>query len=151
MSTLCNEFPTFFTENLTLVSERVVVQWLVYIRCVCSNHLILNPRPIGGLGIEVQINETLVAKRKYNKGRHVEQRWLFGGVCPEQRRGFVQFVPDRSRATLDPIIMANIAPGSNIRSDGWSSYITNIGQPNQRSHIEELPVNPKYTHEAVSI
>ena len=98
----------------------------------------------------IQIDNLFVAKQK-NKRLKVEQRWLFGGVCPEQRRGFVQFVPDRSHATLDPIIMANIAPGSNIRSDGWSSYITNIGQPNQRSHIEELPVNPKYTHEAVSI
>ena len=134
-----------------MVSNRVVIQWFVYIRDVCTHHLILNPRPIGGLGIEVQIDETLVAKRKYNKGRIVKERWLFGGVCPEQRRGFVQFVPDRSRATLDPIIMKNIAPGSNIRSDGWSAYITNIGQPNERSHLVELPVNPKYTHEAVSI
>ena len=136
---------------MATVSNRVVVQWFVYFRDVCSNHLIRNPRQIGGEGIEVQIDESLVAKRKYNKGRHVEQRWILGGVCPIQKRGFVQFVPDRSRETLDPIIMKHIAPGSNIRSDGWSAYITNIGQPNQKSHIEELPVNPKYTHEAVSI
>ena len=111
----------------------------------------MNPRQIGGEGVEVQIDETLVAKRKYNKGRMVEQRWLVGGVCPVQRRGFVQFVPDRSRETLDPIIMQYIAPGSHIKSDGWSAYITNIGQPNERSHLMELPVNPPYTHEAVSI
>ena len=138
-------------ENLTLVSNRVVIQWFVYFRDVCTNHLILNPRQIGGVGIQVQIDETLIAKRKYNRGRHVEQRWLVGGVCPEQGRGFVQSVPDRSRVTLDPILMKHIAPGSNIRSDGWAAYITNIGQPNQKSHLEELPVNPKYTHEAVSI
>ena len=43
--------------------------------------------------------------RKFNRGWHLEQRWIFGGVCPEQGCGFIQFVPDRSRETLDPIIM----------------------------------------------
>ena len=90
---------------------------------VCKHHLILNPRPIGGLGIKIQIDKTLVAKQKFNKGRLVKERWLFGGVCPEQRCGFVQFVPDRSRAILDPIIMKIIAPGSNIKSNSWSTFL----------------------------
>ena len=93
------------------------------LRDVCKQHLILNPRPIGGLGIKIQIDETLVAKQKFNKGRLVKERWLFGGVCPEQGRGFVQFVPDRSRTTLDPITMKIIPPGSNIKSNSWSTSL----------------------------
>ena len=36
-------------------------------------------------------------------------------------------VPDRSRATLEPIIQQFILPGSHIMSDGWPAY-ANIPQ-----------------------
>ena len=38
-------------------------------------------------------------------------RWVFGGKCPIQNRGFVIPVPNRSAAVLEPLIMRHIAPG----------------------------------------
>ena len=52
-------------------------------------------------------------QRKYNRGHQVPQRWVFGGIC-EHGCGFLQEVPDRSAATLLPIIQRNIAPGTEI-------------------------------------
>ena len=48
---------------------------------------------VGSSGIDVQIDETSVAKQKFNKGLLVKERWLFDGVCPEQGRGFVCTIP----------------------------------------------------------
>ena len=51
---------------------------------------------IGGRGRTVEIDETLIARRKYNRGRLVEQQWLFGGIERETGRFFLELVPDRS-------------------------------------------------------
>ena len=56
-----------------------------------------------------------MSKRKYNIGHRIAQRWVFGGVC-QHGRGFLQTVPDRSAATLIPIIREHIAPGTIIHS-----------------------------------
>ena len=54
----------------------------------------------------VEIDESLglVARRKYNRGHRVPERWVFGGVDPETNIGFLQIVPDRSANSLLPII-----------------------------------------------
>ena len=46
-------------------------------------------------------------------------RWVFGGKCPVQNRGFAVTVDDRSAVTLEPLIMRFIAPGSIINHDLW--------------------------------
>ncbi|RUS81879.1 hypothetical protein EGW08_010349 [Elysia chlorotica] len=51
-------------------------------------------------------------------------------------RGFLELVPDRTAATLLPLIQRYIAPGSIINSDGWAAY----------NNIDTLPVNPPYQH-----
>ena len=38
-------------------------------------------------------------------------RWVFGGKCPLQQRGFVVPVPNRSAPVLEPLIMQFIAAG----------------------------------------
>ena len=68
---------------------------------------------IGGPGRVVEINESVIARRKYR----VPERWAFGGIDPESNLGFLVLVGDRSAATLLPLIQQFIAPGSNIHSD----------------------------------
>ena len=103
-------------------------------------------------------------KRKYNVGHQVKQRWVFGGIC-QHGCGFLQEVPDRTAATLLPIIQQNIAPGTEIHryslfksdsniiqiwfkselynfhfSDMWAAY----------NGIANLAVAPAYTHFTVN-
>jgi len=49
---------------LTGLSEKTVVQWFAYFRDVCSWWLVENTYQIGGPGHEVEIDESLIARRK---------------------------------------------------------------------------------------
>ena len=47
--------------------------------------------------------------------------------------GYVQIVPDRTAATLLPIIQAHVLPGTIIHSDMWSAYRRVQSLPNVAS------------------
>jgi len=94
------------------------------------------PRPyIGGAGLTEEIDESLFARRKYNRGRRVREQWVFGGICRETKDAFMYAVPDRTAAPLLPIIRACIRPGTHIMSDEWRAYgqignqLNIMGQP----------------------
>ena len=87
--------------------------------------------PIGGDGIVVEIDESLIVRRrKYNRGRLRQQVWLFGGIERVSKKRFV--IPllsgreeqplARDKDTLLPIIKKFILPGSTIVSDSWAAY-----------------------------
>ena len=116
-------------ENLEMNSE-ACVDWRSY----CSEvtlHWFSQQRPIGGDNIIVEIDETLICKRKHNTGRILNQLWLFGGIERESKKHFIvplqdledQSVP-RNRESLFPIIQKYIKPGSVIVSDCWKAYDT---------------------------
>ena len=56
------------------VSEVTIIQWYQYIRDVTSHHLLNNAYQIGGVGHIVEIDETLMSKRKHSVGRLPVQR-----------------------------------------------------------------------------
>jgi len=61
----------------------------------------------------VQIDESVMVRAKYNRGRqlHAQQQWVFGIYDPATKEGFIQMVEDRSAATLQPIIQRVVLPG----------------------------------------
>ncbi|GFO01221.1 hypothetical protein PoB_002772600 [Plakobranchus ocellatus] len=130
------KIPVHTCVTLTTLDKTTVIQWFQYFRDICSNWLITNPYQIGGPGLKVEIDESLVAKRKYNRGHHVEQRWVFGATCRQTGESFLQLIPDKTANTLLPIIRTRIAPGSIIHSDGNPSY----------NNIAHLPVVPPFRH-----
>jgi len=58
----------------------------------------------GEKGNIIEIDESCFFKRKNNKGRIQKQVWGLGVVERDTGRFFVQIVPNRSAATLIPII-----------------------------------------------
>ena len=86
---------------------------------------------IGGDNIIVEIDETLITRRKYNRGRALQQVWLFGGIERISKKRFVvplldensQPIP-RNKENLLKLIKKYIREGSTIYSDLWKAYDT---------------------------
>lgn len=104
------------------VAKDAVIDWNNYLREVCANTLICNPVIVGGPNTTVEIDESLFTRRKYAVGRVFPQQWVFGGICRETGECFMFTVPDRTAATLMPIIRTNILPGTTVLSDQWRAY-----------------------------
>ena len=126
--------------KLIQTSRETVCDYKRYCRDVCFNIVSeLITDQIGGHGLTVEIDESKFGKTKYHKGRYIKGQWIFGGICRETKQFFVTPVDKRDSATLIPIILSRIRPGSTIISDCWRSY-------NVLSELdfEHLTVNHKY-------
>ncbi len=128
------------TVDQTGVGEKTVYEWFGWYRDVCSTWLLNNPYKIGGIGVVVQVDESVVAYRKNHVGRVIPQKWVFGGYCKDQGIGFFEYVERRDAATLLPLIRKYVHPGSIICSDLWASY----------QQVANIPVNPPYQHGTVN-
>ena len=55
------------TVKLVGIDKKHVIYWHKKFRRVCRWWLARNPRQIGGLGVRVEIDEALIARRKYHR------------------------------------------------------------------------------------
>ena len=112
----------FVKRELSIASNSTIVDWYNFAREVCVTILEKDSQPIGGPGKVVEIDESKFGKRKYHRGRRVDGVWVFGGIERDSKKLFMVTVPDRSAATLIPIIKSYIIPGTKVLSDCWKSY-----------------------------
>ena len=104
-------------------STETVIDWYNYCREVCADRIMNHHAgPIGGPGTTVEIDESKFGKMKYHRGRQIEGKWVFGGLCRESKACFLVPVERRDKETLLPIIRAQILPGTRVMSDLWRSY-----------------------------
>ena len=160
-TTIMSIFPGRWSKTAALAYVRrfrqLVSASLVLFLADSDNHDIAHMEhesQIGGEGVMVQIDEvgrvrilvffvtffpndcsplfqSAFGKRKYNRGHHVETKWVFGGVeiVPDGQgrkcggHFFAVVVNDRSASTLLPKIRQFILPGSIIVSDGWAAFV----------------------------
>jgi transposase-like protein len=59
---------------------------------------------------------------KYNRGKYVDEQWVFGGVERGTGRCFLVVVKDRSEAKLLELIIKWIFTSTIILSDCWKAY-----------------------------
>jgi len=77
------------------IARQTAVNWASFCREVIYNALILNKQNLGGLGIEVEIDESKFGRRKYYKGHRVEGQWVFGMF--ERGTGRIVMIPVEKR------------------------------------------------------
>jgi len=110
-----------------LSSERLsyhsIADWQSYCREVCLEIISREtPTLIGGEGMTVEIHESKLIKRKYNKGQWVQ--WVLGGICRETNDVFLAVFPDNKHdaPTLLEIIERHVDKNSTVIMDCWRTY-----------------------------
>lgn len=92
-------------ECQTGISRKTIGIYFSYFRQVIYDNPIFEENQIGGEGIIVELDESKLAKRKYNRGHYVEGCWVLGGIeRTENKKTFFVPVEDRSATTLLPLI-----------------------------------------------
>jgi ISXO2-like transposase domain len=107
--------------------DNTCVDWVNYFRNVCMIHMRENgSRKIVGEGFTVEIDESMLRRRKNNKGRLTVDEsvgnWVFGGICRETKESFYKIVSDRTESTLMAELVDHVHSGTHVISDGWRAY-----------------------------
>lgn len=66
--------------SMSVAKPVALCNYYRFIREVIEDDLLANPVQIGGSRVIVEIGETKLEKRKYNRGNRVESAWVFGCV-----------------------------------------------------------------------
>jgi len=82
----------------------------------------------------------MLTKRKYHRGRLLNEQWVFGGICREDNQIFLELIPNSNSDTLSTCISKNIAFGTTILSDSWKGY----------SFLDEENFPQPYSHQSVN-
>lgn len=112
------------------IPNSTIARWFELFRdcLVSAARDLTSNQQIGGPGMVVQVDEALIGRRKYNRGRAMEGTWIVGMI---DSNGSVHFeiCPRRDRATLHALIQRSVLPGSDIHTDGWRAYqgLENLG------------------------
>lgn len=95
-----------------------------HIRDICSWKLLQCPDLflVGGLNHIVQIDESVITKRKYNRGRIIPEKWLLCVYDVTEKRGVIMYISNRETVTLVKEIERCVKPGSEIWTDMWRGY-----------------------------
>lgn len=119
------------------VSDHTAVDWLNFVRDICSQYFLDHPVQLGGPGSTVEIDESKFFHRKYHQGAWREGHWVLGMVERGTNRCVLVKVPDRTANTMLPIIQEHVLPGTRILTDGWQAYnqLANHQFVNHRLHF----------------
>lgn len=115
--------PTLIKKFLCINTQKTLVDWSSFCREVTFNDIYENREPLGGPGKCVEVFESKFGKRKYHRGKRVDQaQWVFGGFERGSGIFFVVLVEKRDMPNLITMIKEWILPGTTIISDCWKSY-----------------------------
>nr|VZI12776.1 unnamed protein product [Spirometra erinaceieuropaei] len=104
------------------IGVTAAVQWYDIWRDVCSKALLKEAKQLGGPEVEVQVDETLITRRKYNVARLRNEHWILGMYDTCKRKAIFEQVNDRSWSSLKAVIKKWVAPGSIIVTAQWKAY-----------------------------
>ena len=108
--------------ELKISGEHTIVDWNQFCRDVAVQHFVNHPERLGGNGHIVEIDESLFARRKYERGHLVRERWILGGYEAETKKGFLVPVPARDQARLLLIIQQWVEPNTMLWRGMWAAY-----------------------------
>ena len=110
------------------MSSQTIAHWYGLFSELVANHSIEQVNlgsKIGGQCKIVQVDEAMIGRRKYNRGRLVQGTWVLGMV-DEDGEVRLEIVEKRDMQTLTEVICRNVERGSILHSDSWRGYNTDL-------------------------
>lgn len=118
-----DEVPIKSAVSFTGISKPTICRFWAHFRQLVASTLEIEDTVIGGKDIIVEVDETKLGKRKYNRGHRVEGVWVVVGVeRTEARKVFIVPVDKRNTETLQDVVRRHVSPGSKIHTDLWRGY-----------------------------
>lgn len=119
------------------LSSQTSVNWYFFIREGWIDHLIKSrAKNWAGAVKSSRSTRQSSAAGKYNRGRVLEEQWVFGGIERGTGNSFLVPVDTRDADTLLRIIRKTIEPGTTIVSDCWKAY-----RSLEKAGLEHFTVN----------
>ena len=109
-----SEVATVVTASDLAVAQSTVSEWYnKFTKVVLSDMVNYRRQRIGGFEIIVELDECLLVKHKYNRGRVLRnQAWIFAGVeRGNNNHCFIEIVQNRKRATLLEVLNRRVRSG----------------------------------------
>lgn len=105
--------------------------WSDFLREAIAYYVEMNSVLLGGVDEEgrskiAEIDESLFFRRKYNRGRLLDNQWFVGGIERGTRNVFIIPVENRNTETMVRIISEYCLPGTTIVTDQWRAYSSAI-------------------------
>lgn len=113
-----------FGEGDEQYGHSTISRWFTTFRQLITDRadrIIATTGQIGGPGKVVQVDEALIGRRKYHRGRVVEQTWVLG-MIDEDGELRLEIVDKRDADTLRVVIERHVQGDSVIHSDCWRGY-----------------------------
>jgi len=108
------------------LSNHTIAHWYEICREATINWMEgkVNDGKMGGAGSVVEIDEAMIGRRKYNRGRLVQGTWVLGIIDVHTNDLRIEVCPGNRRdaATLLAIIGRNVEAGTTVITDCWKSY-----------------------------
>ncbi|KAH7815518.1 putative ISXO2-like transposase domain [Monocercomonoides exilis] len=109
------------------ISRDTVSYWASVSRTAAVNTVAKMDLILGGSECIVEIDEAVLRKRKFKKGRDKQQIWIFGMVERKTDRNqgkcLIVRVENRKKETLIPIIEKFVKKQTTVYSDEWRAMI----------------------------
>lgn len=115
------EYPQDIVLRELDTTRTTVVDWYSSCREVCYGIMNKEDRKIGGMGHIVEVDESLLGKKKRSRDKSLEGQWVFGGIDRETRECFLSPIHYHSAETLIQVIKDRILPGTTIYSNSWNA------------------------------
>eukprot|EP00834_Sanchytrium_tribonematis_P003927 NODE_171_length_14381_cov_0.662512.p4 type:complete len:348 gc:universal NODE_171_length_14381_cov_0.662512:2397-3440(+) len=104
------------------INEKTVLKYYKLFRIYQEESFKQLMTPLGGINGEVEIDEAIFRKRKYNRGRLKVTFWILGIVCRKTKRIITVPVLNRKKSTMMYFITKLVLPGTTIYTDSYKSY-----------------------------
>jgi transposase-like protein len=118
-----NRLTNISATAFTGFSKNTIAIFYRHFRQLVASTLQEDDHIIGGAGVVIEVDETKLGKRKYQRGHVVDGIWVAVGVeRTADRRVFVVALKDRTADTLLAIVRKHVANGSIVHTDLFKSY-----------------------------